>query len=133
MRTFALPPNQMSYLKIYPKRIIAPLNADGGFEGVFSLHIEQYGLQQANDKKCDVKITQEGDQWQIWVQPLTGLETPQFKQFTESLNDYLFSVLKLTPSYEGGGLPRVEVFFDDIYFDMSGQEPVIKKIPTKNE
>jgi hypothetical protein len=121
----------MSYLKIYPKRIIATLNAEGGFEGVFTLQIEQYGLQ-ANDKKCDIKITKEGDQWQIWVQPLTGIETPQFKQFTESLNDYLFSVLKLTPSYEGSGLPKVEVFFDDIYFDMSGQEPVIQKIPLRN-
>jgi hypothetical protein len=35
----------MSYLKIYPKRIIATLDADGCFEGVFTLHIEQYGLQ----------------------------------------------------------------------------------------
>jgi hypothetical protein len=117
----------MSYLKIYPKRIIATLNADGDFEGVFTLHIEQYGLQ-ANDKKCDVKIAKEGDQWQIWVQPLTGLETPQFKQFVESLNDYLFSILKATPNPQGAGLPKFEVFFDDIYFDMSGQEPVIQKI-----
>ena len=84
----------MSYLKIYPKRIIATLNADGGFEGVFNLHLEQYGLQ-ANDKKCDVRITQEDDQWLIWVEPLTGIETPQFKQFVESLNDYLFSILKM--------------------------------------
>ena len=122
----------MSYLKIYPKRIIATLNADGGFEGVFTLHIEQYGLQ-ANDKKCEVRITQEGDQWQIWVQPLTSLETPQFKQFVESLNEYLFSVLQVTPSPENSGLPKFEVFFDDIYFDMSGQEPVIQKIPTKND
>ena len=62
----------MSYLKIYPKRIIAALNAYGGFEGLVTLHIERYGLQ-ANDKKCDVKTTTlEGDQWQIWVQPLTG-------------------------------------------------------------
>ena len=116
----------MSYLKIYPKRIIATLNADGGFEGLFMLHIEQYGLQ-ANDQKCDVKITQEGDQWQIWVQPVTGVQTPLFKQFMESLNDYLFSVLKVTPNPEVVGLPKVEVFFDDIYFDMSGQEPVIHK------
>ena len=122
----------MSYLKIYPKRIIATLNADGGFEGVFTLHIEQYGLQ-ANDQKCDVKITQGGDHWQIWVHPLTGLETPQFKQFLESLNDYLFSVLKVVPNPQDSGLPKVEVFFDDIYFDMSGQEPVIQKIPDKNE
>ena len=122
----------MSYLKIYPKRIIANLNPEGDFEGFFTLQIEQYGLQ-ANDKKCDVKITQESDQWQIWVQPLTGLETPQFKQFTESLNDYLFSVLKVAPNPQDAGLPKVEVFFDDIYFDMSGQEPVIQKIPTQNE
>ena len=122
----------MSYLKIYPKRIIATLDADGCFEGVFTLHIEQYGLQ-ANDKICDVKITQEGDQWQICIQPLTGLETPQFKQFTESLNDYLFSVLKLEPNPRDAGLPKFEVFFDDIYFDLSGQEPVIKRNPIKNE
>jgi len=122
----------MSYLKIYPKRIIATQNADGVFEGVFTLHIEQYGLQ-ANNKKCDVKITQEGDQWQIWVQPLTGIQTPQFKQFTECLNDYLFTILKVIPKPENAGLSKVEVFFDDIYFDMSGQEPVIKRIPIKNE
>lgn len=128
MRTFALPPNQMSYLKIYPKRIIATLNDDGDFEGIFTLNIEQYGLQ-TNDKKCDVKITQDGHQCQIWIEPLTGLETPQFKQFTESLNDYLFSILKVVPNPESADLPRFEVFFDDIYFDMSGQEPVIQKIP----
>jgi len=122
----------MSYLKIYPKRIIATLNVDGAFEGVFTLHIEQYGLQ-ANEKKCDVKIAKEGDQWQIWVQPLTGLETPQFKKFVESLNDYLFSILKATPNPQGADLRKFDVFFDDIYFDMSGQEPVIKKIPAKKD
>ncbi len=122
----------MSYLKIYPKRIIATLDADGGFEGVFTLHIEQYGLQ-ANDKKCDVKIAKDGDHWQIWLQPVSGVQTPQFKQFAESLNDYLFSVLKLTPNPQIVGLPKFEVFFDDIYFDMSGQEPVIQKIQIKNE
>jgi len=120
----------MSYLKIYPKRIIATLNAQGGFEGVFMLHIEQYGLQ-ANKKKCDVKITHEGDKWQIWVQPLTGVQTPQFKQFVGSLNDYLFSILKVAPNPQDAGLSKFEVFFDDIYFDMSGQEPVIQKISIK--
>jgi len=120
---------QMSYLKIYPKRILTTSNLEGGFEGVFTLQIEQYGLQ-TNDKKSDVKIAKEGDKWQIWVQPLTGLETPQFKQFVESLNDYLFSILKATPNPQGAGLPKFEVFFDDIYFDMSGKEPVIKKIPS---
>jgi hypothetical protein len=114
----------MGYLKIYSKRIIDTLSADCYFEGVFTLRIEQYGLQ-ANDKKCDVKITQEGDQWQIWVQPVSGVQTPQFKQFTDSLNDYLFSILRVVPNPDSDGLPKVEVFFDDIYFDMSGPEPVV--------
>ena len=122
----------MSYLKIYPKRFIATLNGDGCFEGVFTLHIEQYGLQ-ANDKKCDVKITQEGDQWQIWVQPVSGVQTPQFKQFVESLNEYLFSIVKVVPNPDSAGLPKFEVFFDDIYFDLSGQEPVIQKTSVSNK
>jgi len=123
----------MSYLKIYPKLINATQNADGVFEGVFTLNIEQYGLQ-ANDQKCDVKITQEGgDHWHVWVQPVSGVQTTQFKQFTDSLNDYLFSVLKVVPNPKDSGLPKFEVFFDDIYFDMSGQEPVIQKIPLRND
>ena len=122
----------MSYLKIYPKRIIATLDADGDFEGVLMLHIEQYGLQ-ANDKKCDVKITQEGDHWQIMVQPVSGVQTPQFKQFVESLNEYLFTIVKVVPNPDSAGLPKVEVFFDDIYFDMSGQQPVVIKIPSNKD
>ena len=47
--------SQMSYLKIYPKRIIASLDACVDFDDILMLHVEQYGLQ-ANDKKCDVKI-----------------------------------------------------------------------------
>ena len=119
----------MSYLKIYPKRIFAPLNADGIFEGVFTFQLEQYGLQ-ADDKKCDVKIYRDIGEWHIWLQPFAGLDTPQFKLFAESLNDYVFSVLKLIPIQESKGseLPSVDVFFDDIYFDMTGQEPVIQKV-----
>lgn len=120
----------MSYLKIYPKRIFATLNVGSAFEGVFTFHLEQYGLQ-AIDKKSDVKITQDLGEWQIWVQPVSGLETPQFKQFVESLNNYLFSVLKVTPGHKSKNpeLPSIDVFFDDVYFDMSGPEPVIQKLP----
>jgi hypothetical protein len=118
-----------SYLKIYPKRIFAPLNADGNFEGVFIFQLEQYGLQ-ANDKKTDVKISQDVGEWHIWLQPFAGLETPQFKLFAESLNDYLFSVLKVIPGQDSkdSELPSVDMFFDNIYFDMSEQEPVIQKV-----
>jgi len=39
----------------------------------------------------------------------------------------------VTSTLEDAGLPKVEVFFDDIYFDLSGQEPVIESNPIKNE
>ena len=115
----------MSYLKIYPKRIFATLNSDGIFEGVFTFQLEQYGLQ-ANDKKCDVKIARDISEWHIWLQPFAGLDTPQFKLFADSLNDHLFSVLKVIPIKESKGseIPSVDVFFDDIYFDMTGHKPV---------
>jgi hypothetical protein len=119
----------MSYLKIYPKRIFATLNVEGIFEGVFIFQLEQYGLQ-ANDKKCDVKISHDVGEWHLWLEPVASVETPQFKLFTESLKNYLFSVLKVIPDQDSkdSKSPPVDVFFDDIYFDMSGQEPVIHKV-----
>jgi hypothetical protein len=117
----------MSYLKIYPKSIIALLNAEGNFEGELTLHIEQYGLQE-KDQKCPVKITQDKGQWQIYVHPMTGLQIPQFSQFMDSLNHYLFSVLKLTPSPDTTGIPLIEVFFDDVYFDMTGDTPFHRRL-----
>jgi hypothetical protein len=44
-----------------------------------------------------------------------------------SLNDYLFSILKPAPNPESAGLHKFEVFFEYIYFALSGQEPVIEK------
>ena len=119
----------MSYLRIYPKPIFATLNSEGIFKGVFTFQLEQYGLQ-ANDKKSDVKISRDVGEWHIWLQPFAGLDTPQFKLFADSLNDYLFSVLKVDPGQESKGseLPSVDVYFDDIYFDMTGQEPVVQKV-----
>jgi hypothetical protein len=43
------------------------------------------------------------------------------------LNDYLFSILKVVPNPESAGLPKFEVFFDDIYFDISGLQTDIGK------
>jgi len=121
----------MSYLKIYPKRIVATLNTGGSYGGVISFLIEQYGLQ-ANDEECDVKIIQKGDQWQIWLHPISDVQKPQLKRFDESLNDYLFSVLKLQLTSLNVGLSKLEVFFDDIYFEISGQDAVVREILSKN-
>jgi hypothetical protein len=123
----------MRFLNVYPKRIWATLNAEGAFEGQLTFNLEQYGLQM-KDMVCDVTIAEnpsvEG-QWQIELKPILAVDMPHFNQFVKTLNHYVFEVLQFTPNRSAFGkeLPMVKLFFDGIYFDMSGSEPVVQKIP----
>jgi hypothetical protein len=120
------------FLNIFPKRIWATLNAVGAFEGQITFNLEQYGLVMS-DCVCDLTITQDAvniDEWKIWVKPILSVDMPHFDQFVSALNNYVFQVLKYQPSKlaPGKDLPMVKIFFDSIYFDMSGAEPVVQKI-----
>jgi hypothetical protein len=123
----------MQFLNVYPKRLWATLNASGAFEGQLTFNLEQYGLQ-LKDTVCDVTISEDPlmvGQWQIAVKPMLSVEMPHFNQFVKTLNHYVFDVLQFTPNRRAFGkeLPMVKLFFDGIYFDMSGAEPVVQKIP----
>lgn len=122
----------MRFLNVYPKRIWATLNATGAFEGQFTFNIEQYGLQ-LKDTVCDITLSEDPlmvGQWRIQMAPLYAIEMPHFEQFVKTLNHYVFDVLQFTPnrSAVGNGLPMVKLFFDEIYFDMSGSEPVVQQL-----
>lgn len=122
----------MRFLNVYPKRIWATLNATGAFEGQFTFNLEQYGLQ-LQDTVCDITISEDPvmpGQWRIEVAPLYAIDMPHFDKFVKTLNHYVFQVLQFTPSRSaaGEGLPMVKLFFDDIYFDMSGTEPVVHNV-----
>ena len=122
----------MQFLNIYPKRILATLSDDGAFEGQFTFDLEQYGLI-TSDVVCDISVTQDqvmAGGWKIWVKPLFDIEMPHFDKFVEALNHYVFEVLQYTPSRSAPArdLPVVNLFFTDVYFDMSGTQPVMKKI-----
>ena len=122
----------MQFLNIYPKRILATLNAADVFEGQFTFDLEQYGLI-TSDVVCDVSVTEDAvnaGQWKIWVKPLFDIEMPHFDKFVETLNHYVFEVLHFKPSRSAlaQDLPVVKLFFSDMYFDMSGAEPVVKTI-----
>jgi len=124
----------MRFLNVYPKRIWATLNATGAFEGQFTFNLEQYGLQ-LKDTVCDITISEDPvmlGQWRIQMSPLYAIEMPHFEQFVKTLNHYVFEVLQFTPSRSASGkdLPSVKLFFDEIYFDMSGSEPKVQKLPT---
>jgi hypothetical protein len=64
------------------------------------------------------------------VKPLFDVDMPHFDKFADTLNHYVFEVLRFTPnrSAQGKDLAAVKIFFDGIYFDMSGAEPVVQKI-----
>jgi hypothetical protein len=122
----------MQFLNIYPKRLWATLNAANAFEGQFTFDLEQYGLI-TNDVVCEVTVTEDRvmpGQWKIWVKPLFDIDMPHFDKFVATLNHYVFEVLQYTPSRSGSAqeMPIVKLFFTDIYFDMSGNEPVLKKV-----
>jgi hypothetical protein len=119
----------MRFLNVYPKRIWATLNAVGAFEGQLTFNLEQYGLQM-KDMVCDVTIAENPSvdgQWQIDLKPILAVDMPHFNQFVKTLNHYVFEVLHFTPNRRATGkdLPMVKLFFDGIYFDMSGAEPVV--------
>ena len=122
----------MQFLNVYPKRIFATLNADGIFEGHIFFNLEQYGLL-LSDTVTDITISEDPlmvGQWKIWVKPMFEVNMPHFDQFVETLNHYVFDVLQYMPSrgMPGKDLPMVKIFFDGMYFDMTGDEPVVQKI-----
>ena len=124
----------MRFLNVYPKRLWATLNPVGAFEGQFTFDLEQYGLI-TNDVVCDVTVSEDPvmvGQWKIWVKPLFDVDMPHFDKFVDTLNHYVCEVLQFTPnrSAPGKDLPAVKIFFDGIYFDMSGDAPVVQKIDT---
>lgn len=122
----------MYFLHVYPKRLWATLNPVGVFEGQFTFDLEQYGLFKS-DVVCEATIAEDPKlvgQWQIAVKPMFDIEMPHFDKFVATLNHYVFEVLEYMPSRTalGKDLPMVKLFFDGIYFDMSGTEPIVQKI-----
>lgn len=122
----------MHFLNVYPKRLWATLNPVGAFEGQFTFDLEQYGLVMS-DIVCDVTIGEDSvmvGQWKISMKPMLDVEMPHFDKFVDALNHYVFDVLQFMPSRSvpGKDLPMVKLFFDDIYFDMTGAEPMVQKI-----
>jgi len=122
----------MRFLNVYPKRLLATLNEEGAFEGQFTFDLEQYGLVSTG-VVCDLLISENlvmAGEWMITLNPLFDIEMPHFDKFVKALNHYVFDVLQLMPNRSPSGqeLPTIKLFFDDMYFDMSGVDPVIQKV-----
>jgi hypothetical protein len=122
----------MRFLNVYPKRLLATLNEAGAFEGQLTFDLEQYGLINTGVVSdvliCENKVM--AGEWMITLKPLFDIEMPHFDKFVKALNHYVFEVLQLMPNRTASGqeLPTIKLFFDDMYFDMSGVDPVIQKV-----
>ena len=122
----------MQFVNIYPLRILATLGQDGVFEGQFAFNVEQYGLM-FEEVISDVTFSPDPlniDEWRLHVAPISAVEIRVFDKFVQALNHYLFQVLHFVPNKYASGkeLPSVKLYFDDIYFDMSGDEPKLETI-----
>ena len=124
----------MNFLNVYPKRLWATLNPVGVFDGQFTFDLEQYGFLMSAIV-CDVTISEDPmmvGQWAMSMKPMHDVKMPHFEKFVMALNHYVFDFLQYTPNRSAAekDLPMVKLFFDDVYFDMAGAEPVLQKIGT---
>lgn len=126
----------MSYLNIYPKYILATQKDDDSFQGEFTYSLEQYGLL-LQDTRSDIKLYQNlaSEDWHLLMHQFDEIDTSYFRKFTQCLGNYIFSILQISPkrSIQSGEPSVVEIFFNDVYFDLSGGEPILKKISEKTQ
>ena len=117
----------MNFLTLYPLEISAVLNDEGSFVGQMSMNIEQYGLF-FREVKCNVTLRIEAGHAQPWylaIDPIDSVEVPHFTKFVDAMNSYVFNILRFEPHMkpQGNDSPRVQLFFDQIFFDMSEEQP----------
>jgi hypothetical protein len=117
----------MNFLTLYPTEISAVLNDEGSFVGELNLNIEQYGLF-FSEVKCAITMRIEAGHAQPWylaIDPIDSVEVPHFNKFVDAMNSYVFTVLCFEPNLksQGNDAPRIKLFFDEIFFDMSEEKP----------
>jgi hypothetical protein len=122
----------MSYLKIFPRSIVANKAVDvNEYVGQMVFDLEMYGcMHRAYDTQvhitCDASLADLS--WSI--QPSTLENMPVgFAEFMRALNVYLFRVLKFDPvsNWYKPFASQYEYHFEPVYFDLGSAQFVSKK------
>lgn len=120
------------YVNIYPKQLHAVMTHNLVLEGRLTLHLEQYGLMRP-EIEAVLRVVRRDEEapWHLEIRPIDGVETPYFMGFAAALDRYVFQDLKAGPKMQvdANELPSMHLFFDGVYFDLSGEEPVLYKVP----
>ena len=122
----------MSYLKIFPRSLVAKDDGSGAYIGRMTYDFEQYG-RMLYDNETGVALEYQLLVCSGWSIRLTG--TGQglagLSVFIQAMNYYLFSVLQFDPVSHWSKLSdrEYEFYFERVYFDMGTQQfiPMRKK------
>jgi hypothetical protein len=122
----------MQFLNIFPSRLRVEKTTDDRLMGTLFFNFEQYGLL-FNEQSCDVSFKPTAQGWHLSLSQMSDLDSSHFEKFTQALNHYVLSVLKFEPGAMDASVGQVvkELYFDDVFFDMSSEERFFKKVPKK--
>ena len=119
----------MQFLNVFPSRLVVHKGADDQIVGKLYFNFEQYGLL-FNEQECRVTFKDTPQGWRLSLGQMSELDSAHFDKFTQALNHYVMHVLQFDPrllDVSAGQLEK-ELFFEEVFFDMSSEENYFKKV-----
>jgi hypothetical protein len=122
----------MQFLNIFPSRLRVEKTSDDQIAGTLYFNFEQYGLL-FSEQECPVKFKESQEGWSLSLGHMSDLDSAHFEKFTQALNHYVMSVLKFDPRLLDAGVGQVtkDLYFEEVFFDMSSDENYFKKVQKK--
>lgn len=115
----------MSYLKIFPRSLVAKTDGSGAYIGRMTYDFEQYGRMLC-DNETGVALEYQLLVCSGWSIRLTGAGQglAGLSVFIQAMNYYLFEVLQFDPVSHWSKLSDGdgEFYFERVYFDMGTQQ-----------
>lgn len=123
----------MSYLKIFPRSLVAKADSSGAYIGYFTYDFEQYG-RMLYDNETGIALEYQLLVCSGWSIRLTGTGygLAGLSVFINAMNYYLFSVLQFDPisHWSKQSDKEYEFYFERVYFDMGTKQfTTVKEMP----
>lgn len=115
-----------SFIKIHPHYLMLIRSTENVFSGELSFSLEQYGLT-LNNFSISLELTppnQHNEHWRFICDDSGQLNVPSFVIFLKSIEHYIFSTLKFSPTAaaqqdEHSKNQPFHLYFEDMFFDIN--------------